>query len=890
MPIAVRCECGQKLKARDESAGRRAECPHCGRMVLIPASGDDSVESEQTSSLLVDSPALNVTVFVDPIGGEAESVRGEAQSQTPVFRRMLEAMLDPRAIHWMLLIGGGLSVLGLIIWLVSIGIFDDPRHVAVALGAGSLAILGGGWATVLKTRYRLAGQALTFLGCVVAPLNLWFYHSQGLITIDQHLWVGGLVCVALYAATVRFLRDPIFMYAVEAGLTITTLLLMANLHLIDDMGHLAMFLTALGAISIHAERAFPVRGEFERKRYGMPLFLSGHAQLGVGLLMLMGSQVLGWLALPLNIDWPGNLVTQSNLLAGGLWIAGVWLYLYSNLVVSRKGISTYLAAASLVMAEVTLVVEHVNQEGFLAILALTALVLQIVGRTISKQNEVAQSQFATIGSLLAGLPVLMGLVLYRGTSLSLGVVGIGYESVAWFAGAMFAVAICNGVSTWMYRHTHPRNAEAHFYLSVAGLLVAVSTALNVFGWTEWYLQSPALMVLPLVTIVAARICRGATLETPLARGAHLMTAVIVVGSLVASIEQQSTAFIQAVVGRPENLYLGIMFTQTAVFYALAGWFRRRSWNAYLATMAACAGMWQYLGYLGVADVYYPLLYAMLGLTGLVVGRAWGVALVDRYDQEGVRRPAIRGPGMTSFQCGNTVVSIASIVAVLQGLGRLSGTVVWLDLGILLATTAAVFAAIWLVPNSDWRRWYATCTIALGAVCLLTLNVLVDLSGWQKMELFCVVVGLILLAVSHLGLFGEVEKRDDSISLGLWLGSLLAVVPLFVAMFYHRFVTGMPSLNDELALLTMSIAMLVTGCGWQVKSTTLLGGVHLLSYLVILVASVAYRPEVAVGVYLLVGGGVIFASGVLLSVYRDRLMQLPEMIAKRNGIFRVIGWR
>ncbi len=145
-------------------------------------------------------------------------------------------------------------------------------------------------------------------------------------------------------------------------------------------------------------------------------------------------------------------------------------------------------------------------------------------------------------------------------------------------------------------------------------------------------------------------------------------------------------------------------------------------------------------------------------------------------------------------------------------------------------------------------------------------------------------------MSHLGLFGENEKRDDSISLGLWLGSLLAVVPLFVAMVYHRFHVGLPSLNDELALLTMSIAMLVTGCGWQVKSTTILGGVNLLSYLVILVASVAYRPEVAIGVYLLVGGGVIFASGVLLSVYRDRLMQLPEMIAKRNGIFRIIGWR
>ncbi len=145
-----------------------------------------------------------------------------------VWRQMFEALIDPRSIQWMLMIGGGLCVLGLVVWLISLGVFKDPHVLAIALGVGTLAILGAGWFFTLRTRFRIAGQALTFLGCVVAPLNLWFYHAQNLVTVDGHLWVGGVVCCLLYAATVVVLRDPAFMYAFEAGVTLTTLLLLGR--------------------------------------------------------------------------------------------------------------------------------------------------------------------------------------------------------------------------------------------------------------------------------------------------------------------------------------------------------------------------------------------------------------------------------------------------------------------------------------------------------------------------------------------------------------------------------------------------------------------------------------------------------------------------------------
>ena len=133
----------------------------------------------------------------------------------------------------------------------------------------------------LLTRFRIAGQALTFLGCVVAPLNLWFYHAQGLVTLDNHLWLGGLVCCLLYIATVFVLRDPIFIYAVEAGLTLTAALFLSELGFASDVGYLTAVLMALGLISIHAERAFPPKAErFTRPDSGCPC--SGPAMCSSG--------------------------------------------------------------------------------------------------------------------------------------------------------------------------------------------------------------------------------------------------------------------------------------------------------------------------------------------------------------------------------------------------------------------------------------------------------------------------------------------------------------------------------------------------------------------------------------------------------------------------------
>lgn len=277
MTIRFSCRfCGRELQVRKEFADKRGECPTCGGLLQVPQSAEEPVLAEMVPPASAEVRATEMRQFYDPPKAPSEPDKPKTAMS---LQQMFEALLDPRSIQWMLTLGGGLSVLGLIVWLTSLGLFENKLALAAAFGIGSLAILGSGWWVALKTRFRTAGQALTFLGCVVAPLNLWFYSHVDLVSLGDHLWIGALVCCLLYVATVYVLRDPLFVYAVQAGATLTLTLLLAELGLASDTSCLAVMLMVLGLISIHIERAFAPEGEpFTRRRFGLPFFWSGHAK------------------------------------------------------------------------------------------------------------------------------------------------------------------------------------------------------------------------------------------------------------------------------------------------------------------------------------------------------------------------------------------------------------------------------------------------------------------------------------------------------------------------------------------------------------------------------------------------------------------------------------
>ena len=81
-----------------------------------------------------------------PLARASDSSAGTSAPSTP-RPPLWEIILDPRTIQWLLGLGGVLLVVGLVIWLATLGNLQNPLVVAVSLGIGNAVVLAGGWAT-----------------------------------------------------------------------------------------------------------------------------------------------------------------------------------------------------------------------------------------------------------------------------------------------------------------------------------------------------------------------------------------------------------------------------------------------------------------------------------------------------------------------------------------------------------------------------------------------------------------------------------------------------------------------------------------------------------------------------------------------------------------------
>ena len=86
------------------------------------------------------------------------------------------------------------------------------------------------------------------------------------------------------------------------------------------------------------------------------------------------------------------------------------------------------------------------------------------------------------------------------------------------------------------------------------------------------------------------------------------------------------------------LMLSAFFAEATLFYAIAALTREKAANVYFGTATAFAAMWQFFNYLGIANEYYTLTFAVVGLILLVLYR---FAVLEKYGG---------GLAAASFQC------------------------------------------------------------------------------------------------------------------------------------------------------------------------------------------------------------------------------------------------
>ena len=804
-------------------------------------------------------------------------------------RELLKILLDPRNIQMLLGFGGALMVVGLVI-LLWLNEFFTPPVVAGGLGVVNAVLLTAGWWVLRKTRYQLAGRALTLIACLIMPLNLWYYHANGLITLDGHLWLAALVISAFYATSALVLRDELFVYIFTAGVTMTGLLLLADLPPSPlkfwEIALPATLLVVLSVLAIHTERAFPVQeGPFGRQRFGLAFFCSGHVLLAAGLLLVLGAQIAGdWLYKPvfeglyqrLHLP-PSPIVSELRWLALMLVIVGTYAYIYSDLVVRHIGVYVHIAAGTLLWALVLgLQLLHVTlgMDALITVLAMTALVVNGVQASVGRHNRYTRA-FPALGMLLPLLAVMLGLLVYlRALSGDLRSVW-QIDPPAWtYVGAMLLTAVSCRFGAHLYRSSQPRLAAVYFFGTAAATLVAATALLAALGLTTWQQHAPWLMLLPIAYLVTARLYRNRPEEMALVWVSHLATAVMLVSSLASALDGFGLVH-----QNPLNLVLALFCVEAAVFYTLATLFVRQAWTIHLSAAMACGAVWQVLTYWGVAAEFYTLTFALVGLGLLVIYR---FAVIERF---------AAGPmADATFQSANTLLSLSFVAALFLGLSRLAThQVQWGLVGLFAMLTATGLLALVLVRDRVWRRWYVVMTIGQAALTFFGMTVLSELSPWQKLEIFSVVVGLLLLAVGHVGWYREQERQNDMVSLSLFLGSLLVGVPLAVATLIDRSRDHFHVLN-ELGFLAAAILLVTTGFLFQLKSTTVTGGALTALYFMTLLIFVPWSRLNAIAIFITAGGGTLFVLGLLLSVYRERLLALPERIKRRQGLFRIMNWR
>lgn len=823
----------------------------------------------------------------------------EPRSSTPTTpqRNLMEILLDPRSIQWLLGSGGALLVLGLVIWLAASGFFEDPKFLAVCIGVGNALLLGGGWALILRTRYQTAGRALTLLACLVMPLNLWFYNAQGLIVLSEGgpLWLPALVCCVLYAASARILRDPMFVYVLVAGVTMTGLLLLADRRLqhFEEIAAPSVMLVCLGLVCIHIERSFAEgEGPFSRRRFGLAFFWSGQAVLAGGLLLLLGAQLCGGWLYPLfesiYLDYeagPSPIVNTDwgKWLALFLVTAGIYAYVYSDLVVRRVGVYIYLAVFCLLWAEV-LVLELLPwklplAEVAIIALAATALMTNFVLTRMTGTDLRLVRVSPPVGLFLSFVPVVLGVVLhFRATSPLLA--WWRYQLDWTYVAAMLSAAVSCRVSAHLFRHSQPSLSLMYFLGTGAATLVGAAGLLKTaYPAMAWQDQAPLLMLIPLLYLLAARLYQGHSQEKPLLRVAHAATIVMLISSIGAAFK----GFL-LIEGQSLNLLLAAFFAEATLFYLLEAVWRKHAVSIAACTATACAAVWQLLKYAGLAEEYYVLTFAIVGLLLLI---AYRFAVLENLNLSGLAGVAFHG--------GNALLSLAFVAGALIVLSRLFAGTANRDVLVLLlfALIAIGLAALALVRQPEWRRWYATTAIVNAALVVLVLAILGTLTPGQKLEIVAVSIGLLLLIVGHIGWYREQERHDDLVTLSFVLGCLLLTFPLAIAVVYCRYMRTVDWFHtlNEVGMLVAGLVLLATGFMFQIKSTTLSGAFLSVLYLMSLVLYLSVPEQLqTTAVYIMIGGGTFFTIGLLLSLYRDRLLTLPERIKRREGVFRVLTWR
>ena len=797
---------------------------------------------------------------------------------------LIEVLLSPQALQWMMSLGAGFLVIGFGIWLWTIGIFENPLVAAVSVGGVNLALIGCGIAMVKATRYQLAGRWLSLLGALAMPLNLWLYDSQGLITLADggHLWIPAAICCFAYAGIARVLRDSAFVYTLVGGIVLTGMLFLAdnNVGRFWELIPQVSFLLVVGWLSTFSNWLFPEgKGDFSRHYFGTAFQRSGNIVVGGGLVLLFAGQLSGFMAALLSfLPLPSVDLTrpQEFLSAGMIGISAILFAIQGSMA---KKPSRYLVASGLLVWLIPLLMHLFNITLSISVLMLIVATGVVVlnlsslllgnGTTRSRTSVLVLSVIAVVGLTYLNSISFFGL-------------NIGMETGYW----AFLTQIATSLAAWAMaanlfsESTSESRVRGNLSLGVGAWTLALAVqSLGTFSnlSIEFFIVGP--VVVSLLALLAG-------LALPNSRGKALGVA----GSAFTAFHVLFSGIVLLQHG--EIILSGQLIWAACLGIATFCFLAASSLHdgLYLNRMLACAtsvGCLISLGdWLGLSAEYCLVLIPMISGTAIKVLAAFH----NKHTYSGSTPPV--------ESLANLLITGGAVGGVLMtGCRWLDDSITPWSLLVIGVLTGCTVLSTALTQSKTWQDAFRALIVALMAASICAFDGCFDFNGWHQAELCSLIAGALCLILGHTAWHREQKdqlRNDETATFGLLFGSLLTMAPLVLGLLAYRF--GFASdeqwrLFHEIGALTCGLAFVGAGVLCRIRATTITGGILLAVWLLSLVSLLRLPEKLqSVSVMMMIGGGLFFATAILLSVYRERLVSLPGRIREGDGVYQVLKWR
>jgi hypothetical protein len=822
----------------------------------------------------------------DVVVAELDESHFEAQNAKP-NRSFLEQLLSPQSLQWMMACGSGLLMLGFVVWLWTVGIFENPLVIATSTGVATLSVLAAGISMVRKSRYQLAGRWLTLLGALALPLNLWVYDAQGLITLADggHLWIPAAICCFIYAGVARVLRDSTFVYTLVGGVVMTGMLFLAD----QTVGRFwtlmppATFLLSVGWISIFAERFFVENdGDFSRQKFGLAFHRSGMLVVASGLVLLLGGYVAA-LCTPFLIDIiPSFAVSHSEKVWSlGLIVASAVGFGVQGLL--QKYRSYFVFSSALVLAAIPMVLNIFAIPVTVSSIAIFAAALTIA---VNLMVAVTKSR-ATSGPVLAASQIIVALLtmlpivrlLFHWSVPEMPLLSpIGVWTVIQYV----LTAVAAWSIGWNLTVEGRRKHAGQAWFIIGGVVLILS------AWTGCWIQalfpaqlfSLAILAIPTAIAVCSKFLSDKKMGGVVGEVASSMMATHLVFLGI------SQALHLIAVPNAHLVWLASLAVSSVVYWLVSN-ANAVGMNRLLCYVSS-AGSVAILGNWFGLDFGYCLILAPM-ILGTVIKIADSIWLQGNREGDFVVATPLATAGH-SLVLGSGSASV--LLAMSRWLeGGTGGTLMLVMMAMLACTTLVSF----LTKDAFWRTAFRALIVAIVGSSICVFDGFLKMDGWHRAEICCLIGGAFLLGLGHIAWSREKDgEQDEAATVSLFLGALMLALPMGVGLLLYR-TGGSPDdhwrLFHEVGTIVSSLVLLGSGLLCRIRSTTVAGGSLLIFFVGSMVTLIRLPNQLhSVSVMMMVGGGLFFATALLMSIYRDRLVSLPRRVKDGEGVYRILKWR